>query len=49
MPSVTVAVMYVQYGWRRLTGRRDKAEKSLLVARGLVHFLCKGWVAFWKA
>jgi GT2 family glycosyltransferase len=38
-----------QYLWRRLTGRRAKAQKSLLVVRGLGHFLCKGLVAFWRA
>jgi GT2 family glycosyltransferase len=37
-----------QYGWRRLWGRRDKAEKSLLSVRGLWHFLTRGLVAFWK-
>jgi hypothetical protein len=39
----------VQYLWRRLHGRRDKADKSLLAMRGLGHFLVKGLVPFWKA
>src|SRR5207244_7637382 len=32
----------VQYLWRRLRGRGEKAEKSRVVLRGLVHFLFKG-------
>jgi GT2 family glycosyltransferase len=39
----------VQYLWRRLHGRRAKAEKSLLAWRGLGHFLARGLVAFWRA
>jgi GT2 family glycosyltransferase len=39
----------VQYVWRRLRGRKEKARKSLLVLRGLAHFLFKGLVPFWKA
>jgi hypothetical protein len=39
----------IQYGWRRLTGRRAKAEKSLLVVRSLLHFLSRGLVPFWRA
>jgi GT2 family glycosyltransferase len=39
----------LQYGWRRLTGRRGKAEKSRLVVCGLGHFLFRGLVAFWRA
>ena len=39
----------VQYGWRRLLGRKDKAKKSLLVLRGALHFLLKGLLPFWKA
>jgi GT2 family glycosyltransferase len=35
--------------WRRLRGRPDKAEKSLLAFRGLAHFLGKGLVSFWQA
>ncbi|GIW79276.1 MAG: hypothetical protein KatS3mg105_1083 [Gemmatales bacterium] len=43
------AVKALQYVCRRLRGRRNHAEKSLLVARGLIQFLCKGLVPFWKA
>jgi GT2 family glycosyltransferase len=39
----------LQYLWRRLRGRREKADKSLLVLRGLGHFLLKGLGAFWRA
>jgi GT2 family glycosyltransferase len=39
----------LQYLWRRLRGRRDKADKSLLVLRGLAHFLVNGLVPFWRA
>jgi GT2 family glycosyltransferase len=39
----------VQYLWRRLRGRRDKAARSLVVMRGWQHFLCRGLVAFWRA
>jgi GT2 family glycosyltransferase len=39
----------LQYLWRRLHGRREKADKSLLVLRGLGHFLLKGLAPFWKA
>jgi GT2 family glycosyltransferase len=39
----------IQYLWRRMHGRRAKAEKSLLAMRGLGHFLVKGLVPFWKA
>jgi GT2 family glycosyltransferase len=38
-----------QYAWRRLRGRRAKAKKSLLAARGLGHFLTRGLVNFWRA
>jgi GT2 family glycosyltransferase/SAM-dependent methyltransferase len=38
-----------QYLWRRLRGRRSKADKSLLAFRGLGHFLLKGLVPFWQA
>jgi GT2 family glycosyltransferase len=37
-----------QYYWRRLRGRRATAAKSLLVLRGLNHFLTRGLLAFWK-
>ncbi|HKI31327.1 MAG TPA: glycosyltransferase family 2 protein [Gemmataceae bacterium] len=38
-----------QYLWRRLRGRKDKADKSLLALRGLGHFFLKGLVPFWRA
>ena len=38
----------IQYLWRRLQGRHDKAEKSLLAMRGLGHFLVRGLVPLWK-
>jgi N-acetylglucosaminyl-diphospho-decaprenol L-rhamnosyltransferase len=40
---------WVQYGWRRLTGRTAKAEKSLLAARAIGHFLTRGLAPFWRA
>jgi hypothetical protein len=46
---VQLADKGLQYLWRRLRGRRDKAAKSLLVLRGLAHFLVKGLVPFWRA
>jgi len=39
----------VQYLWRRLRGRRKNAEKSLLAARGLWHFLLEGLIPLWRA
>ncbi len=39
----------LQYLWRRLRGRRGKAEKTRLVLRGLSHFLCRGLGPFWRA
>jgi GT2 family glycosyltransferase len=39
----------LQYLWRRLHGRREKAEKSLLAFRGAAHFLRKGLIPFWRA
>jgi len=38
-----------QYVCRRLCGRRDKAEKSLLAVRALGHFVTRGLGAFWRA
>jgi N-acetylglucosaminyl-diphospho-decaprenol L-rhamnosyltransferase len=38
----------VQYLWRRLRGRRLKAEKSLLAMRGQAYFLLRGLPAFWR-
>jgi GT2 family glycosyltransferase len=46
---VQLADKGAQYLWRRLCGRRDRANKSLLVVRGLSHFLVKGLLAFWRA
>jgi GT2 family glycosyltransferase len=39
---------YVQGGWRWLHGRRDKARKSLLAARGLRSFLLRHLIRFWQ-
>lgn len=39
----------VQSGVRRVTGRKEKAGKSLLAARGLWHFLRRELVRFWMA
>lgn len=38
-----------QYLWRRLRGRRSKAEKTLLAMRGQLYFLVHGLVPFWRA
>lgn len=38
-----------RYLWRRLCGRHDRAAKSLLLLRGVSHFLTRGLVACWKA
>ncbi len=38
-----------QYAWRRLRGRRDKAQQSLLAAKTAGHFLARGLVSFWRA
>jgi GT2 family glycosyltransferase len=38
-----------QYLWRRLRGRRAKAEKTLLAMRGQLYFLLRGLVPFWRA
>ncbi len=46
---VQLADKGLQYLWRRLGGRREKADKSLLVMRGLAYFLLKGLVPFWRA
>jgi GT2 family glycosyltransferase len=39
----------VQHLWRRVTGRAEKADKSLLAMRGFGHFLTSGLIPFWKA
>lgn len=46
---VQVAAKALQYVWRRLGGREEKAAKSLLALRGFWHFLCRGLGPFWKA
>ena len=44
-----VAGKGLQYLWRRLRGRRAKAEKTLLALRGQLYFLVHGLVPFWRA
>ncbi len=39
----------LRYLWRRLWGRKREAERTLLALKGLVHFLVKGLVPFWRA
>ncbi len=39
----------LQYVWRRMRGRYAKAHKTLLVMRGLGHFLTRGLLPFWRA
>jgi GT2 family glycosyltransferase len=39
----------LRYSWRRLWGRREEAERTLLALKGLGHFLAKGLVPFWRA
>ena len=46
---VQLAQKLCEAGWRRLTGQRAKAGKSLLAARGLWAFLRHELVRFWKA
>jgi hypothetical protein len=38
----------LQAGFRRLRGRREKAKKSWLAAKGLWFFMTRGLVQFWK-
>lgn len=38
-----------QFLWRRLRGRNDKAEKTLVALRGLGKFLARGLGPFWRA
>ena len=53
--SVTVdaplqlAAATMQYVGRRAAGRRDKAHKSLLAARGLTYFVGRSLPKFWRA
>lgn len=46
---VQILAKLVQAGTRLATGRRSKAKKSWLAARGLWHFLRNDLVRFWKA
>ena len=39
----------LEYRFRRLAGRHEKAQKSLLAARGLWHFVRHSYPKFWKA
>jgi hypothetical protein len=39
----------VQYALRRLRRRPEKAQRSMLAARGLWHFLVRGMRQFWQA
>jgi N-acetylglucosaminyl-diphospho-decaprenol L-rhamnosyltransferase len=39
----------MQFGWRRIRGRRKKAAKSWLVVKGLWNFLSKEMGRFWRA
>jgi hypothetical protein len=38
-----------QFAWRRLVGKRDKAEKSRRAMQSIAHFLTRGLGPFWKA
>lgn len=46
---VQLAGKALQYAWRRLRGRREAAERSLLALRGVWHFLCHGLGPFFRA
>ncbi len=46
---VQLAGKGAQYLWRRLRGRREKADKTLLSLRGVAHFLVRGLAPFWRA
>lgn len=46
---IQITFKAAQYCWRRLTGRRNKAAKSLLAMRGTTHFLTRGLGKFWRA
>lgn len=46
---VQIAQKLIEAGWRRATGQRVKARKSVLAARGLWAFLRHELVRFWKA
>jgi N-acetylglucosaminyl-diphospho-decaprenol L-rhamnosyltransferase len=46
---VQIVAKYGQFLWRRLIGRKDKAEKSRQAYRGLCHFLRHALGRFWRA
>jgi len=46
---VELLLRAVQYLLRGARGQRDRARQSLLLMRGLGHFLVKGIVPFWRA
>lgn len=46
---VQVSAKFMQAGWRALNGRRAKASKSLLAARGLWAFIRNELPRFWRA
>jgi GT2 family glycosyltransferase len=46
---VAIAAKWWQYFWRRLGGRRTKATRSRLAARGAWAFLSRGLGQFWRA
>jgi GT2 family glycosyltransferase len=45
---VQLAAKLAEYSWRRLRGRRDAAEKTWLVVRGLTALLTQGLPEVWK-
>ncbi|MCZ2343582.1 MAG: hypothetical protein LC104_17580 [Bacteroidales bacterium] len=46
---VQITFKLTQAIWRTLTGRPEKARKSLLAARGVWHFLTRELYRFWRA
>ena len=42
-------VQSAHYLWRRLVGRRKDAERNRLTACGLLHFLFRDLIRFWRA
>jgi N-acetylglucosaminyl-diphospho-decaprenol L-rhamnosyltransferase len=46
---VQLLAKLVQYSVRSIVGRKAKAAKSLLVAKGLMHFIRAELVSFWRA
>ena len=46
---LSLAAKWWQFGWRRVCGRRVKATRSRLAARGLWHLLTRGLGKFWRA